>query len=709
MRLVNSLLVMIMMFPAWSLGNSRVDCNQLFRKRPASLNPPLSQARSFEELISALDNLNSRSNKSLNWAASPFLKRKLLKSEELSQYLAGKINQDRLKELVVERITQAFGQELSIKEFTGLLRAVKKSKLIDILPASFLKGNSFVEHKMVDGEKLLALDEKHLRAEIFQDLLNFSRQATSYGEYLNLIDGIKYSDYNLIELDQLLQPMTKLGTEFGEIQSLIDSIKNSLKNGRLHQNRFVGDNLSETFELYYQREDSLEFISLLSHIKTGHPFVVAMNRLAKVDYDISEQIEALAESLFAINQGLGKKEIDQIFKKLKRKGYVSQAKVINEIVALKPHLEGSAKLKNLDNYDRSLNVISIKDQCDSGSCWVHAPVEKYEIELSARLGQAVELSTDYLYYRYLNDEFKRVLTTNNPSLAEVREGGFSSMVPRLIEEYGLMPKLDDNDINFLSQTNFSQLEEKLQLIYEEFNIELYNFSSPKEAKRVYGDKIDALMNEYYRIPKKISFEFNGRKYNPRTFSREYFSDFMHTDYVQVKPLGSVKEIRSIKKEFRFPDGKLEVIKHPIELKSFGEINSIVRESLDEGKAVPVSFIWPTGWSFNQFGENINYIDSQTGRARAPADFESITPLIFNQGAPHAVLIVGYELDEAGKICTYKVLNSWGKNSGENGFYHVEKNFFKHFFMSLDLNVKTGLASMSKQLPRYSWTKLKRIE
>lgn len=43
------------------------------------------------------------------------------------------------------------------------------------------------------------------------------------------------------------------------------------------------------------------------------------------------------------------------------------------------------------------------------------------------------------------------------------------------------------------------------------------------------------------------------------------------------------------------------------------------------------------------------------------------------------MIVGYDLDAVtGKVIKYKIQNSWGQKSGDQGFYHMYADYFRAF-------------------------------
>jgi aminopeptidase C len=704
--LITPLLVRSELFPD--------DCNELFRVLPPGQQSTrlesyfilkLKEARSFNDFFQTLELLKNSSNRVAlgqeAWKASPFLKRGVLTLENVSQYLKGTISREELESIIVRQALAAFSRDTSVKEFVGLLRISKKSGIIDVLPENFLLKNPLVQKGLLDPEELKFLSEKQVKEAVYDQLVGFSKRAQSYPEYLDLIHAIKHSDYSGEQLTALLQPMTKLGSEFGNLIPFIESIKNSLRNGRLDINRFIGNRLIDTMELYYRKEKSVEFINLLSTIKGGHPLVVVLSRLSKVDFDITRQLESLARSDFAKNHGLSVVDLKNILSSMKKNGTTDQPGAIEEIGRLRPHLAESYKLRSLDNYDRSLNITSIKNQCRFGACWVHSPIEKYEIELSARLGQHVELSTDYFYYHHLRSQYKQVLRSNNPSYAAVKEGGHSALVPQLIKEYGLVPKriipedtlkvekLEGYSLELFNPEKVPELQAEMKTLFEKFQRDIYNFETLEAAIENYDRKIDETLSRYYVIPEDRSFIFQGRRYTPESFSQEYLSDILNSEYEVVTFDASMKNAK-VKNQIFKADGTIKEIKAVTDIKDKQEISLIIKESLDQGKAVQVNLDWPGGATFTHEGQTVEFINRRTGMMTAPVDKTKILPQVYQNAGGHAVLVVGYELDEAGSIVSYKILNSWGNGSGDHGFYHADEYFFEHFLKSINVDRKTGL-------------------
>lgn len=71
-----------------------------------------------------------------------------------------------------------------------------------------------------------------------------------------------------------------------------------------------------------------------------------------------------------------------------------------------------------------------------------------------------------------------------------------------------------------------------------------------------------------------------------------------------------------------------------------------------------------------------------GAIHTPKDFLPATRSYrvnfdLNKGG-HAVDIVGVDLDAQGRVIKYKIKNSHGTDNGEDGYYHLYRDYFENF-------------------------------
>jgi bleomycin hydrolase len=54
---------------------------------------------------------------------------------------------------------------------------------------------------------------------------------------------------------------------------------------------------------------------------------------------------------------------------------------------------------------------------------------------------------------------------------------------------------------------------------------------------------------------------------------------------------------------------------------------------------------------------------------------------------HAMVFVGYDLNEIGKIVKLKVANSWGKKAGDHGYFHMYREWFEKYVSQIAIPEK----------------------
>ncbi len=673
----------------------------------------IKKIRDFDSFVDALDLLKETRLDHVpgkeDWKISPLVRRDLLTNREIRSYLSGELSRDALKNKVIEAALKAFIQADDAKTLVGLIRAVKKSGIDKILPGNFLDKNPLVAQGLLDAKQIARTSDSEVRQTVFENLLNYSKAAKTYPEYMRLIGAIKHSDYDSKGIIQLLAPMTKLGREFADLHALNDSIVRSMKNGRLDVNQFVGDRLSQTLQLMFYPLDHEKFPTLLSGVQSGYSFSFAVKRLASADSSALGLVRALtkkiAASPFATRHQITERTIQDLLAVLKQKDSLSIDGVISALIEQTQSFGTGDLLRSLDSYDQSVNIISIKDQCDFGACWLHSPLEKYEIELSARLGEPVELSTDHLYFQYISNEYKRALWKGAKNAkAAVREGGYSASVPDLIRHFGVVPKrhlaadglrsvrIEGYGTDLFDNELISSIRAEVNAVFDRYELDSkLNTLNPISH---YEYKIDQIFSKYYETPASESFFFRGESFTPKTFAEKYLPEIIESTYVHYVLEGSRQarheETRKTVRLGPYDERVFEISNMPT---TATDIDQVIKNSITEGKPVQASFYWPSNETYSQNGGTLKFIDKSTGIMSVPSYDITQETKLFDGG--HAVLIVGYELGPNGEIATYKILNSWGEQSGDHGIYHMSRDFFRNFLKYIDVNTQTGLGAVPK--------------
>ena len=69
---------------------------------------------------------------------------------------------------------------------------------------------------------------------------------------------------------------------------------------------------------------------------------------------------------------------------------------------------------------------------------------------------------------------------------------------------------------------------------------------------------------------------------------------------------------------------------------------------------------------------------------------------------HVVVVTGYDLDQkTGKISKFKIKNSWGMKAGDNGYYHMYRDYFRVFVKAVAVPPEEVRALLSSEDPLLS--------
>lgn len=288
----------------------------------------------------------------------------------------------------------------------------------------------------------------------------------------------------------------------------------------------------------------------------------------------------------------------------------------------------------------------------------------------------------------------------------VEEGGFSAMVPKLIEKYGVAPRkfipegafksesIEGFDIQLFDYAKIEEIRSQIAAILAAKK--LITFKDLPEGVKLedllkdFDSKIDDVLDSHFSLPDSREFKFMGEVYTPESFTQKHFNEILDSDYVQVTiPTSRSANLTSASKKLASKDGQ-DFLEYTViqKQKTLEEVNEIIRKSIDEGKPVQGSFFFPDDKDFPGI-----VIDKKNGKIIGNSNLGESPRFMAARNSlasGHAVLIVGYELDKSGNIVTYKILNSWGKNSGDGGIYHMNKEFFNYMLKYIDVNEKTGL-------------------
>lgn len=356
----------------------------------------------------------------------------------------------------------------------------------------------------------------------------------------------------------------------------------------------------------------------------------------------------------------------------------------------------------------------ITDQKHSGRCWMFAGLNFLRNRAVKNLDvENFELSQNYtLFYDKLekaNWFYENILETAEEPVhsrtldyllaAPLNDGGQWDMLRNLIRKYGLVPK--EAMPETFSSSNTALMDKYLTTRLREDAVKLRRAKrkgkSDAECRRMKEEMLETV----WRIlaiclgnpPEKFTFEYRDKKkkfhrsesITPKEFYDQYIGADLdayvsiinaptadkpfHRSYT-VKYLGNVKEDGGV----RYLNLPLEEFKElavrqlkdgtPVWFGSdVGQFSS--REGLMDPDAYPYGQLLDTKFSMSK-AERLDYGDSLM---------------------THAMVLQGVNLDEKGRPDRWRVENSWGKETGFDGYMVMSDKWFDEFTYQLVIDRK----------------------
>ena len=356
-------------------------------------------------------------------------------------------------------------------------------------------------------------------------------------------------------------------------------------------------------------------------------------------------------------------------------------------------LRASFVKAHTDTYSHELAQGPIRDQAQSGRCWIFATLNVLEQDVKLRTGKTVKLSRAYIdaknlqatAYEMVRDG-ANVAGLRSLSDNDIGEGGYFGWATQLADKYGQVPEHVMRD--FADNKNSTVAIKMLQTLVVEAQEKLRVTDRHSEAGMAIAQKaqkdIDRVIARAFtgrdNLPE--TFRVDGKEYTPQTYAAELGAN--SAQYVTLKDqkaerIGWREQGAGVHAVSTYNTGDVEVMKQA------------VRNAIDQGKKVYVAA--PVG------AEGSPYMSNAEAYGNLPAakgimsigahDYESLgvghaltdRATIQRTGlnnANHAMTITGYDLGKDGKVIKWKVENSWGEKAADKGIQHMYDDFFTSF-------------------------------
>lgn len=347
----------------------------------------------------------------------------------------------------------------------------------------------------------------------------------------------------------------------------------------------------------------------------------------------------------------------------------------------------------------------ITNQKSSGRCWLFAATNVLRLEIMKKFNlKEFQFSQNYLFFfdklekcNFFLNQFADEIDNNGNDIDSrliqfmltdpTGDGGQFDMFINIVEKYGLVPhslypdtysSTASRTLNFLLKTKLREFAEQL-----------------KTAKSQ-GEKVKPLIEEMQAeihrlmviflgkppsINEKLTWEFKNKsdevkslEITPISFYKETLGIDL-TNYVSLlnDPRNSYNTNVQIDKLGNVQGGKLvKYLNLPIE-----EVIQYAIKSIQNNKAIffgthtPIYMDKKKG-IMDESLFNYKLIGFETKQSKA-------SRIQYKQSLmTHAMVITAVHLDSNNEPIRWKVENSWGDSSGQNGYYVMDNQYFKDY-------------------------------
>ena len=345
----------------------------------------------------------------------------------------------------------------------------------------------------------------------------------------------------------------------------------------------------------------------------------------------------------------------------------------------------------------------ITDQKSSGRCWLFTGlnvlrakmIDKYDLP-------GMEFSQNYLFFydqlEKANLFLQGIIDTKDLPFDDrkvdwlfsnpLSDGGQFTGVSNLIIKYGLVPS--DAMPETYQSNNTSNMATLIKLKLREYGLDLRKAASEGVSdKKLQKMKVEQLSEVYRMLALCLGepveeFEYEGRKYTPKSFYQEFIGEDLENNYVMIMndPCREYGKVYEIDYDRHVYDGHNWVyVNLPVE-----RIKEMAIASIKDNTAM--YFSCDVG-KFANSKKGVLDINN--------FDYESLMGVSFGMdkkervqthasGSSHAMTLIAVDIVD-GKPVKWMVENSWGPAAGYQGNYIMTDEWFNEYMFRLVVEKK----------------------
>lgn len=361
------------------------------------------------------------------------------------------------------------------------------------------------------------------------------------------------------------------------------------------------------------------------------------------------------------------------------------------------------------NFSIEIKTHSITDQKASGRCWAFAGLNilREKVIEKCKLNN-FELSASYIAFYDKLERFNTLLErlieykSQNKDLYDryvsnlletgLSDGGYFTQLANLIEKYGVVPKTEFEET--YASSNTYELNLILSRLLRKFYIELNSSKENiQEIKDKYMQMAYNVIAGVYGIPKeKFNFEYTDKdgKYHidkditPKEFYDKYIGIDLEDEYVEVISYEDEKiKYNNVYKEEESSKmiGKNDYATLNLPSKEF---KNLILKSL---KAKEPVYFYCSTTSKRVDGVWIDTLEKYGELFGIDLKLDNNSILMTNGITNyHCMIITGVNIID-NKIDKWKIENSWGSKTGNNGYYVATDDFINNYVHRIAINKK----------------------
>ena len=349
----------------------------------------------------------------------------------------------------------------------------------------------------------------------------------------------------------------------------------------------------------------------------------------------------------------------------------------------------------------SLDVLPIKNQASSGTCWSYATTSFVESEMLRKGKTPVDLSEMFTVRQVYKDKAERYVRLHGH--LNFAQGGATPDVLYVLKKYGAVPYYEYRGLEYGEEKNkHSELESVLKNMLDAV-IKNPNGRLSTAWKSAVESTLNAYLGDYPE-----SFNYDGKTYTPRTFADQIVG-INPDDYVQITSF--INEDMHSNVFIEVPDNWSWATAFNVPL---DEMIDNLDNALDNGYTVS----WATDVSEKGFSVHngiaivpakpFETMSDEEKKAvfQSPTEELKITPELRQQAYDnyettddHGMHIVGRSVDQNGTKY-YLVKNSWGEieNPYKNGYVYCSENFVRYKTISLMMHRDALTKKTKRRIP-----------